>query len=186
MATGEVGGRAVGLGELLRAREERAARQAALLARHGRPLLSATLVMPGPVKDGPRLRALMDRSEGALAAATARAGYAILERERIDGPTGPELFLAVDCAALELKRLAVSVEEGEPWGRLLDADVVSGLSGEVGDASALPVHVRREEVGCAPRRCLACGEDAAACMAARRHAAAELAAAVARLLDDAG
>jgi holo-ACP synthase len=44
--------RAVSLEQMLAAREQRAARQAAALACFSKPLVSMTVVMPGPVKDG--------------------------------------------------------------------------------------------------------------------------------------
>jgi phosphoribosyl-dephospho-CoA transferase len=46
------GAPAVSLEQMLAAKEQRAAPQAAALARFDRPLVSVTVVMPGPVKDG--------------------------------------------------------------------------------------------------------------------------------------
>ena len=51
---------AVNLDDLLIAREERAARQAAAVAEFAAPLVSITMVIPGPSKDGWLPRRLME------------------------------------------------------------------------------------------------------------------------------
>lgn len=178
---------AVTLADVLAARDSRVERQAALLDRLGPPLLSVTLVSPGPVKDSPERRALMERAEAALASMLAEAGMEVLHCERVDGVTGPELMLAVKGDALALKRLAVRLEEREPqepWGRLIDADVICGFFGT--EAGRVPLSVKREEIGEPRRRCLVCDQEAAECMALRRHGVAELAAAAERLFGGEG
>ena len=52
--------RAVALGEMLDARERRAAAQREMIERHGLPLVSFTLNVPGPVKDSALLRRAFD------------------------------------------------------------------------------------------------------------------------------
>ena len=52
--------RAVALGEMLDARERRAAAQREMIERHGLPLVSFTLNVPGPVKDSALLRHAFD------------------------------------------------------------------------------------------------------------------------------
>ncbi|MBL8968084.1 MAG: citrate lyase holo-[acyl-carrier protein] synthase [Spirochaetaceae bacterium] len=172
------GARAVSLEELLAAREARAARQWELLAALGLPLVSMTLVWPGARKDSRRLRALMDRAEAELAARLGAAGFRVRARERRDGAAGPWALYAVEAEAAALKRLAVALEEDEPWGRLLDADVVTA-----DDALALPRPLERAELGLGGRPCLVCGAPAASCLAERRHARGLAEAAAAALLD---
>lgn len=159
------------LAEILDARDRRAAAQARLAARYRLPLASVTLVSPGPVKDSPRKRALMDRIVMELLRALRAADMDIAASERLDPRTGPEFLLAARGSALELKRVAVSLEEGEPWRRLADIDVF-----ECAEAVAVPI--RREDLGIPSRCCLVCGENAFECMRVRRHDMAELAARV--------
>lgn len=170
-----------GLNDVLAARDARRELQSALLARWGLPLVSMTLVSPGPRKDDARRRALMDLAEAALAAALAEAGLAVRERSRRDGVAGPEATYAVDASPTELKRLAVGLEEALPWGRLLDADVMvrCALPGLAG----LPEPLGRAAAGLGPRGCLVCGRDARHCMAAAAHPLPELVAAAERLID---
>ncbi len=168
------------LEEVLAARDARAAFQAGLLATWGVPVLSMTLVSPGPVKDDARRRKLMDLAENALESSLRKAGYRVLAGMRRDGPSGPETLRAVKAPPLELKALAVRLEEGLLWGRLLDADVVT-LAGSV----PLPEPIPRSAIGLPPRPCLSCGRDARHCMAERTHPQSELALAVDRLIDSA-
>jgi len=172
------GARAVSLGELLAAREARAARQWELLAELRLPLVSMTLVWPGPRKDSRPLRALMDAAETAMAARLGAAGFRVAGRERRDGAAGPWVLFAVEADPAALKRLAVALEEGEPWGRLIDADVVVA-----DEALALPRPLQRAGLGLGGRACLVCGAPAAPCLAERRHAPGLAEAAAAALLD---
>jgi len=173
--------REAGLDDVLAARDERRALQSALLARWGLPLVSMTLVSPGPRKDDATRRALMDLAEAALAAALAEARLAVRERSRRDGVAGPEAIYAVDAPPLELKRLAVGLEEALPWGRLLDADVL--VPSAVPGFAGLPEPLGRDAAGLGPRGCLVCGRDARHCMAEAAHPRPELAAAAERLID---
>jgi holo-ACP synthase len=168
--------RAASLARILESRERRASLQRRLLLAHGLPVLSLTLVSPGPVKDSPGRRQLMDLAEAALSDELCLAELAVRVRTRVDGPAGPEALWVVDAAPERLKRLAVGVEATRAWGRLLDADVV------VLGAACLPEPIDRRGLGLPPRACLLCPDAAAACMGLRRHPASELAAAASSLL----
>lgn len=70
----------------------------------------------------------------------------------------------LDADPLAVKRLCIGIEESHPAGRLLDLDVYSPASGQIGRASlALPA-----------RRCLLCEQPAVDCMRTRRHAIGEV------------
>lgn len=172
----------LGLAAMLAARDARLALQLELGARRGWPLISLTLVSPGPVKDDARRRAFMDLAEARLAEALEASSFPVLERLRKDGPAGPEALWAVSAPPLGLKALASALEDGLPGGRLLDADVlVAPAPGP--SRPALPEPLSRSLLGLPPRACLLCGRDARHCMAGRSHSAAELAGAVQGLLD---
>ena len=170
--------RAASLACVLESRERRASLQQRLLIAHGLPVLSLTLVSPGPVKDSPGRRQLMDLAEAALLDELCLAELAVRARTRVDGPAGPEALWAVDAAPERLKRLAAGVETARAWGRLLDADVV------VLGAGCRPEPIDRRGLGLPPRACLLCPDAAATCIGLRRHPMAELTAAASRLLLD--
>jgi holo-ACP synthase len=128
------------------------------------------------VKDSPALRSLMARAEASLAAALAACGASVVERLRHDGSTGPELLLAVSGLSAEaLKDIALALEEGSLWGRLIDADVLEVSGGR-------PLPLSRAERGQSPRACLVCERPAHECIKEGRHGQEELEDAALRLL----
>jgi holo-ACP synthase len=168
--------RAASLDFVLEARDRRADAQRSLLACYGLPLVSMTLVMPGPVKDSPGRRLLMDMAEMALAEELALNGWNERWHQRMNSTTGPEVFSVVDAAPGQLKRLAISLEGNHSWGRLLDADViVAGSAGE-------PLPLERQRLGFERRRCLLCEGSAKECLGARRHPVGAAAARVQALI----
>lgn len=164
------------LAQILSARDKRAGRQRELLADLGWPVLSLTLVSPGPVKDSLGRRLLMDLAEEALQDELRRARFHVRQHVRLDGATGPEALWVAEAPPDRLKRLVVTIEDRKPWGRLLDADVViAGTRGE-------PVPVGRQLLGGEPRRCLLCEAPAKECIGTRRHHPAAAAAMAAALI----
>ncbi len=157
-------GRAVTLEEVLANRDRRVLLQREALGAFQRPVLSVSLVMPGPVKDSPEARLLMDSALGALELLLEQRRWPILSLELRLDPTGPEALLVVDAEALGLKGAVAQLEEEHPLGRLWDLDVIcpEGAS------------ISRRALGLPPRRCLLCGEAAHACARSRAHPLAEL------------
>jgi len=164
------------LDHVLRIRDQRAALQRMLLTSSGLPVLSLTLVSPGPVKDSPGRRLLMDLVEDTLSDETRAKGMRVQQHSRRDGIAGPEALWVVDASPYLLKRLSIEIEAAKPWGRLLDADVI------VAGAMGVPIPLGRQALGCPPRRCLLCGADAKVCMGLRRHSPATVAARAAELV----
>nr|WP_199064551.1 citrate lyase holo-[acyl-carrier protein] synthase [Chromobacterium sp. ASV5] len=164
--------REVGLDEVLAARDARAARQRALLRRRGLPLVSLTLVSPGPRKAGLRARRVMLAALAALEHVLSEEVWPAVERETLWLPTGPEALFAVNAQPEALKRRLARLEDEHPLGRLWDLDVLTG-------AGALS----RGELGLPPRRCLLCGEAAHACSRSRRHPLPELLRAIEEKVD---
>ena len=73
------------------------------------PLVSITLNIPGPIKDSEVLRSLCRAAADALGAL-----FTVAAEERTYATTGPEILLALDAAAAEIKAAAVELEE-MPW-----------------------------------------------------------------------
>lgn len=154
------------LAAVLAARDARADLQRRLL-RDAPAVVSLTVVTPGPVKRTPTVERVFAAAATAVSTGLARRGWAAHVRVERHEETGPELLLAVRAAPTDLKRALVSLEEGHPWGRLWDLDVVT-TDGPLS----------RTRTGSPPRACLVCDEPAAGCSRSRRHDPAAVAAAV--------
>lgn len=137
---------------MLLARDRRASRQAALLSRYGRPVISFTMNIAGPVKDSPLIRYAFRSGLRQLEALPC----AQLCREVIFEPTGPEALLVYETQdARLLKAFCIRLESEGEAGRLFDLDVLDAngekLSRETG------------------RTCLVCGGPVSVCSRSRAH-----------------
>ncbi|SQA97659.1 2'-(5''-triphosphoribosyl)-3'-dephospho-CoA:apo-citrate lyase [Cedecea neteri] len=125
----------VTLAALLEAKERRANRQHEWLLKHSQPVLSLTLVTPGPVKDSIRYRNCMAVALQACDQLLWRYRWPVLERQVLWLPTGAEAMWSVAHSASELKAATVELEQTHPLGRLWDADVICPQNGPVGRTS---------------------------------------------------
>ncbi|MGY3748846.1 citrate lyase holo-[acyl-carrier protein] synthase [Vagococcus acidifermentans] len=156
---------AVTLDDMLAAREQRAAIQRQLLQETVHvSLLSATMNIPGPVKNSQKLTdsflTVIDAVEDQLAEHNIICQFSRHER------TGPEYYLVLQLPPEMLKKQMVAIEETHPLGRLMDLDVW-WFDGEIKQMS-------RVDIGFPARRCLICSRDAKECSRSRRHSVAEL------------
>lgn len=140
------------LEQMLLARDRRASRQAALLSRYGRPVISFTMNIAGPVKDSPLIHYAFRSGLRQLEALPC----AQLCREVIFEPTGPEALLVYETQdARLLKAFCIRLESEGEAGRLFDLDVLDAngekLSRETG------------------RTCLVCGGPVSVCSRSRAH-----------------
>ena len=161
---------AVTLADVLRARDERVARQADFLRRYGWALISFTMNIPGPVKCDPDIeRAFMVGVEQ-VRALLGKQHYDDHEAKIIVAPTGCEMLWAVDADPTALKRQLMTIEDEHPLGRLFDMDVITPEGKHIS---------RRQE-----RPCLICGQPVRACARSRAHSAEELFAKVKGIIAD--
>ena len=154
----------VTLEEVLANRDRRVVLQQAALATFQKPIISISLVIPGPVKDSPEARQLMEAALHALEMLLDRQQWPVLSRELRLEPTGPEALLVIHAKAMELKLALTQLEEEHPLGRLWDLDVICPAQGSIS----------RQFLGFEPRRCLLCGEVAHACARSRAHSLEDL------------
>ena len=115
-----LGEAAASLQEVLQAREDRAAKQRTLLDRFGRPLISFTMNIPGPIKDAPLVRFAFRAGLCRLREALGEPVY----KEIVFLRAGPAALLVCDRPAAELKALCLAIEEEDEIGRLYDMDVI--------------------------------------------------------------
>ena len=160
------------LEDLLKSRDARVVRQRELLMAHpGLSLLCLTVQLPGAVK----------RNDVSLTIARAgveavRSSFNIDYEEIRDLETGFEGFFMVEGAPMEAKRVACSIEDTHPLGRLMDLDVIV-LDG-------CPVPLGREELGLPPRKCLLCENDARVCIRTRAHSTEDLLAKIEEMVNN--
>ena len=94
---------AVSIPELLVSRDERQARQHVWLKRHPVPLVSFTVVAPGPIKDSEVTRRIFNHGVTALRALAAKQGWQIQEQAALVSASGPEGMLSIAAPARDLK-----------------------------------------------------------------------------------
>ena len=166
--------REVTLMEMLEAREARASRQRELLDRYARPVVSFTLNIAGPVKNGPVVRRVFREGLLRLEDALAARGLRPLHKEELDRPTGCEALWAVEGPARTVKELCAGIEDRNPLGRLFDLDVLDPEGGKWD----------REALGLPPRLCLVCGKAGKGCASRRLHPVEEIQAKTQAILRD--
>ena len=154
----------VDLAQIMRAREERALSQQALLLRHALPLVSFSLNMPGPIKNSPLIEEGFNLALSCVENALKVHGIPVREKLISRAFTGDWALLACETDAFLLKRLMSGLEEADAFGRLLDLDVLDA------GGSKIP----RESLGFAPRPCLLCDKPAHLCAPSRAHSAKAL------------
>ncbi|ENB7487819.1 citrate lyase holo-[acyl-carrier protein] synthase [Citrobacter koseri] len=166
---------AVSIPELLVSRDERQARQHAWLTRHLTPLVSFTVVAPGPIKDSELTRQIFNHGVTALLAVAKKAGWSVREQAALASASGPEGFLAIEAPARDLKLATIELEHQHPLGRLWDIDVLTP-EGDI---------LSRRHFSLPARRCLLCEQSAAECARGKTHALSDLLIRMEALLHDA-
>lgn len=157
-------GSQVELSQMLNARERRVFLQRELLSAFGKPLISYTLNIPGPVKVLPLTPEAFVRGISGIEEKLEMLGLSVLHSQALAESTGLEAFWVVDAEVPELKSAMVDIEDGSALGRLFDIDVI-GTDG---------MKASRGDLGLPVRTCLLCGQPAHACARSRSHTVAEL------------
>ena len=155
---------AVSIPELLVSRDERQARQHVWLKRHPVPLVSFTVVAPGPIKDSEVTRRIFNHGVTALRALAAKQGWQIQEQAALVSASGPEGMLSIAAPARDLKLATIELEHSHPLGRLWGIDV--------------------RDYSLPPRRCLLCEQSAAVCARGKTHQLTDLLNRMEALLND--
>lgn len=152
--------RRVRVEDVLRARDERAARQQEYLTRYHAPLISFTMNIAGDLKCNGQIIRAFETGRERINRALARKALPTLHYVQTISFTGCEALWAVQADAQELKKQMCLLEEEDALGRLFDMDVI--------DADGR--HLSREK----ERACLICGGPVRACARSRAHDAAAL------------
>lgn len=164
---------AVSIPELLVSRDERQARQHVWLKRHPVPLVSFTVVAPGPIKDSEVTRRIFNHGVTALRALAAKQGWQIQEQAALVSASGPEGMLSIAAPARDSSSPPLSLNIVILSG-VMDIDVLTP-EGEI---------LSRRDYSLPPRRCLLCEQSAAVCARGKTHQLTDLLNRMEALLND--
>lgn len=152
------------LEDILRAREERWRNKCDLVDRFLLPVVSVTMNIPGPQKTKKIYLKGQDIILEVLLKKLKDNGLLVIHREERVTADGPEAILSVKGNQLELKRIAIEIEEFHPLGRLADIDVLCTDM----------TNISRTQLGIPQRKCIVCNEDARDCIISRRHTSEDI------------
>lgn len=141
--------------DVLRAKDERVRRQASLCETYKQTLVVLKLNIPGPIKDSPKLRAVLEAAVSAFKSAMPQ--QAVYEAYHWQA-AGSEYYAVLQESPHAVKAATVAIEALHPLGRLMDFDVFHDH-----------VSLSRADLGLPERRCLLCGESAFVCGRSRSH-----------------
>ena len=163
------------LTEILNAREERMREQKEMISLYGKPLVSFTMNIAGPVKNSLLIQKAFEEGMAQLDKRLKANKFKVIECRQKRAVTGCEALYAVsledakqmssgssaaDEEAVLLKSICISIEEGSGLGRLFDMDVIS------------PEGRKLERA--VERKCLICGASGKGCASRRIHSVSEL------------
>jgi len=142
--------------EILNAREKRVKFQSELQKKYKKTLLVARVNYPGVDKDNNLTRNILGIMDMVL---TQIFKLKICYKLLTFTAEGPILIFIIDKKALEVKKVAIEIEDGHMLGRCVDIDVY--------DENGM--QVSRKHVNMKPRKCFICDEYAHNCVRARKH-----------------
>jgi len=154
----------VSLFDILDVREKRVQKQQELLKRFGKTLICFTMNIPGPVKVSPEIEAAFRIGDAML------QRFEVIYQEETSANTGFEKFYVVQGNAEQIKAACSLIEDGSPYGRLYDMDVLTPEGKKLSRTT--------------PRKCLICDKDAAVCGRSRAHSVEELQQVTTQILKD--
>lgn len=150
----------VSLSIMLECRENRAKTQQEMISLYGKPVVSFTMNIAGPVKTSYLIERGFSIGVEKLLGSLFCQKVKVLQKKINFLVTGPEGFFIVDLDSNKLKAICTEIENQDSLGRLFDIDVIDS------DGKKLE---RKEE-----RYCLLCDKPAKVCSSRRAHTVSEL------------
>ena len=153
-------GTPISLEQMLLAKEKRVENQLLAISLYKKPLVSLTLVIPGPIKNSSGANYIFQEAITALHQFFIKNDIPVIKKQHYHELTGYEAILVVDCAIENLKQYCIDIESQHPLGRLWDIDVIDPITQQ---------SVPRSQFEYAPRQCLVCKDMAKICGRSKRH-----------------
>lgn len=136
-------------------------------------ILCFKLNIPGPVKSNPEIEKVFVHGQNEIDQILEEAEVTVFYYQEVFKRTGPELYVACDLDARDLKEKMVDLETNSPLGRLYDIDVEDKNGA-----------VSRSTIGKEERKCFICDQPAKVCGRSRAHSVDEMLVWVEDLLED--
>ncbi|MCX8711216.1 citrate lyase holo-[acyl-carrier protein] synthase [Gilliamella sp. B3464] len=168
-------GTPVNLEQMLLAKEQRVEHQRNAIKCYPFPLISLSLVIPGPIKKSTGTKVLFKEAITAIHHLLAKNTLQIIHEEQFCALTGYEAIISVECSSDQLKQLCIEIENNHPLGRLWDIDVIDAKTEQ---------SVSRTQLGHQSRQCLVCQDMAKVCGRSRKHTVDDMLAAIEKMTND--
>lgn len=145
--------------DILDAKENRAYLQEELIKKFNLPLLIIRANYPGIDKNNKTTKYIIKIMYKNILSSISPTNI-----KKIDSFEGVIYLLSINMSPIQLKKIAVDIENNHPLGRLVDMDILD-----------LHNHtLSRTDLGCPPRRCFICSEPAHNCVRSRKHSLEEI------------
>ncbi|MGN1296006.1 MAG: citrate lyase holo-[acyl-carrier protein] synthase [Bacilli bacterium] len=161
----------VTLDDVLRSREDRVAKQMALLNKYHHTIVCLTLNIPGKVKVFELVEEAFN--EGYKKIIDTLNTHIIYEEKEVN-ITGYVGYFVVELDNNLVKKKMVEIEDANDLGRLFDIDVISCDGGKTS----------RQNLNLSSRKCLLCDNDAFYCSRSRNHSVDELVKRIKEILNE--
>ncbi|WP_167578040.1 triphosphoribosyl-dephospho-CoA synthase CitG [Ammoniphilus sp. YIM 78166] len=149
----------LGIEDILNAKEKTAKIRQDLLEIYRVPVVSLSINMPGSSKYNEDTVQLIYNAMSQLRQQVKYVRMKLLEERTYHSPVGPTAFLAIEGEAVILKRIGISIEENQSYGRLLDIDVFDQEGKQV----------NRAVLELKERQCMVCHLPAVSCVRSQAH-----------------
>lgn len=158
-------GQPIDLEQMLLAKEKRVENQKIILTRYNYPLISLSLVIPGPIKNSSGANFLFQEAIKALHNCFSENKISLINEKHYHAQTGYEAIFSVKCKPDQLKQYCINIEDNHPLGRLWDIDVIDPIS---------QTSVSRTKFNHHSRQCFVCQDIAKVCSRTKKHALEEI------------
>jgi holo-ACP synthase len=145
--------------DILEARDMRVRYQEYLLDKYKMTIVSYKLNIPGPIKYSSLIKQIFDEGIRVFKQKLEGTSINIVYEKVWYNNSGPEGFIVLNTAALDIKHITTFIEEKHALGRLCDFDVINTKG----------IQVSRQELGIGQRKCLLCENNAFECGRSRKH-----------------
>lgn len=163
------------LEQMLIAKENRVNNQQQVFEQYPYPLISLSLVIPGPIKKSSGTVFLFNEAVQAIHQMLNQHNISIIHEKFYESITGDEALLSIDYNVDMLKQLCIKIEERHFLGRLWDIDVIDPITQKSISRSKFEHH---------SRQCLVCHDNAKICGRSKRHSINEILSAIANKVND--